>query len=1140
MRHAIILYSNATGIYDDVLAAGITPHIRYCPTFHYQTKISSVSGRVNSNRLKIEPVISDDKLSISFSIKITECNFMDFGNFSVAVTFEDKKVQTLPMYVMCYDRDRPYGDRRLEYDIKGTSIIPRTNLNLASVNELIDTGVLINALDTEKSGINVYDQDLDGKNTVYITGQASAKGVYGLAVFGRSDYGGAGQPGYQPNAFPDGVGSDCTLITVYDGFFSKDDVTTAVPNNISNVRADIDDTTWQSAEVIYQDGNYGGFFEPSKAYGALVPTWSSKKENEIATNTKETYEVVATPSTSSTTGSGISWTWKSRYFIDENDAKWSTIRVTEGFAVSVHIKELIKKADPSDPESEDEYKDLRFWGYVATPPFVYGVEGRPEYYTVSASGSTTVYYRTFILSAANQFYPILAWINSAGDSLAVYKTEQIFIDVSKVAHTYQIFADAPKDECETLPVLYNRTSSTGSWKYTAAVAKKIAHTVMPYSPPIVNDLGLSLCEDRSSVHAYMPVRPQVTDFCLGCPSGFAGPIYLRYPYRRMWDSDTDLVAYIQLQRGPKSTNVRDTIYSERIIMNGGVAWDENWGSLNQTTDYRTSHGAVTNESRWRKHGSTDVSATVEFEIPLTGMIQDSIGVKSFCGMKKPTTVKLTAKPSKSEDTATKGHVEDVTHYRWEDVEPTYTKKEAIHYNDGTGDGIKRTWDVPSHVGMQELKSYPDSQSSINSPEITTGTVTEIEEKKVEPDDSANGFADCFFHISAHSDIGKVTQGVSAVAHVSASINQRKVTTEYSEGPNGEQHSEIVEDTAINTPVAMSWTRSDGKPREARVNIIGSMQDNNRFEYVGYDKKESGDRFCYLNISKRVPYTGYNYTNELKCEKVGTVRFRRSWRREGADEDTEVFDEVPAYALVGTITATRTVHHEQLISAMGSYSPSSCEMMNRNKYVYDSTYTITQVWSVEKDEGKWSGDGIIDRYRQVVEVTKKTTTTSKIIFGTTTKYTKNSNNGDFTKTVTESLVKDGNNSQNYITLTTESESNWVDGVEQYFHQNQTSSPPSYAETREYETFDKVTKTIDGTESSIYDTYRDWEKENYDEDSFDKFELPEDDYAIIYQFAEHTEDPLWPMSGQAYADVINYDENIPHYPIGEISIKKNDSA
>ena len=841
--NVFVLYSNATGIQNAELSDGIdVRNVIHQPVITSQTKMTIISGSSGFDKdgLHIKPKLSANGKQISFELKMTACNMTISDHFTLTITTagdEETELQgvteTIKLKVICYGFDRPFlGKNFVEYDTHDGKLY-RESVMPYSVNALASVGFGDSVLDD--SGFTLFDRDdVENTNTVYYSGTPSAPGLYGLVVAAETYEGGANTPGLVPNAFPAGKGADALIISIYDGYFKKNDTAFAVSGKV--------DLEIENAPVNAPAGFnhiftlYGGNMisggSAASTGGAFTPVFSGdkwlyykhKQVNQVANNTTETHEYRLLCNANPEQPSGeLSDTWYLyyRYYLDDNKSNWSLLETAAGVEIDIPVKE---------DDNVTTYK-----AFVSVPPY-------SGWNNADASGDAAYFVKGYdffntvsLVSADNAFEPVIVYAGN-NNRLLVKSSEQngkvFFPDLAG----WGIIEDGNVSSLDTAP-------------------QTIQYTVMPYAPAKEGDAAIGIEVDSALISQALNYAN--TDICI-YSNGTAGGIWKRYPLQRLIQPEfADKLYAIVSGKDEASHRVRYEHISDSTC-SGGTSFDS-YGSITVSQPY----GQVITQSGNQSAGV--ITASFKSEIPMDGIVYDSKGIVSFYGFSDKDNMEFSIEPSDwiSRDVnVSEGYQHTVKRWYEDDVYETVTKPGYGSHE------VPRTQGRQVHVIEDEY-----GQDSSTHEYLETHTHEEVSGT------GEDGYADCLLRIGqADTADGRVLTFAPSIIGSMRGNKRYNYITETQEIVDGEVTSSDRSEKEITTGTNISGYSAEAYAREALPNSNIGKSRAQRYA----EKVQDGDFRKWFSIRKVTAFTCKKYKYEVENKLVGQGEYEVHWYPPGSN------------------------------------------------------------------------------------------------------------------------------------------------------------------------------------------------------------------------------------------------------------------
>lgn len=919
--NVFILYSAATGVRNAELAQGITPrHVRNTCKVTSETPMTIVSGSSGYSRdgLSIVPVLSADRTTITFELTLTACNFSATASFYLRVntagdSSELEGVETsLKFYVICYGMDRVYlSNNYVEYRASKGGYY-RVGLNPVSTNNLVTVGIAGNNL--RDSGFVAYDRDDDmGDNQVYYAGVVTSPGVYGISVMAQTDIGDANDPGYIPNPFPAGGGTDAHIISIYPDYYNEGDVVLGVPKDVSIVFTQGSSAAGLPDAYRVEFGlfngyveNNGGLFSPCAGESGKFNRWERKITKQIGTNTTETFEYrishFRNPDTQSVEDLA-NWYLHKRYYLDTNDASWELLATVNTLELTVSILQ--------------GETTQRHTGICITPPYTGWKDtttwGDSKYYVDGYGFFNSGY---LWVSTINAYIPI--WV---GSERGVLLKKQQVENTELVAFP----------EYEDWAVLVNGVA-------TPVEPEEVTCTVVPYAPPATNDTAIGICAspagDSNNVdklYTTHALNKDTTDLSIGFENVLGG-LWRRYPLQRLVDPGWAAGLTAKISSTQKHGTDREELR---------YTWERSKGFV--ADERRIPRRIIHDIEGFTQYIYKDningvLTARLDTKVPLTGIITDKLGVKTVCGMAESDDFDLTIGSRERYSEQVSGSRSSAEEYSRVDADE---RKEVTHkvFDRNNEHGVNYTWKVPTTYGKftWELTYVPEPS---NYPKVTTiESYNESEAKG-----KGSGIADCYLHIGQGNtaDGRRITEAASSYVSVSGSTTVPWTSTK-KEIVDGEVTSEESQSGSYRTSAGVVASYAEAFPRLAYPNAIGGTT-----EPPDTDNRTSLGNKSYrisIQVNDVLGFTGHKYSLGVECEEVGEGEYSIQWTDPDGDRRTETH-KVTCFGPVGSnefeddIIAERSGGDGEF-SYNASNNTASCRMRIHPKRSYHCKSTITR-------------------------------------------------------------------------------------------------------------------------------------------------------------------------------------------------------
>lgn len=851
--NVFFLYSNATGIFDKELADGVdVRNVIYKPVITSQTKMTILSGASGFNKkgLHITPELSADGKQITFNLKMTACNMHISDYYTITVeTAGDTETSTqgtsekFKLKIMCYGCDRPFlGNNFVEYDRRDGRLYNVSMMPYA-VNDFYSVGFGDVLLDG--SGFTIYDKDdIENKNTLRYTGSPGLPGVYGLAVEAVTYEGGANVPGHVPNSFPYGIGADARIITIYDGYFKRDDTAFAVPYEVdlkfSNAPTDAP-AGFNHAFSLY-GGNMISTGSEISTGGTFIPVfdgdrwlyWTYKKTNQVANNTTETHEyrLLCNANADNPSGKlGNIWYLYYRYYLDENkeDAAWELLESIAGIAVDIPVKENNRL---------NTYK-----AFVSVPPYsgwnnaeaygdaAYFVKGYNFFNTVS------------LVSPDNAFEPITVYAGN-NNRLLVKSSEQngkvFFPDLAG----WGIIESGSIVPLDTTP-------------------QTIQYTVVPYAPAKEGDAAICLpvpSPDGTVLYA-QALNSANTDMCIQS-NNIAGGIWKRYPLQRLLLPDK-FEAEVMLQTSTEPD--KRYLYLYDSSSTGGTSIDR-YGSVTVSNPC----GRTVREDVQGNCGKSKIFAQVF--MPLDGVVRNDKGIVNLYGF--ATELKEEEDPEiqfilpatlNKETSISDSYWHTVK--RWHD-DDVYEIVEKPGYGSHKVPKIlgRKVHAIEEEYGVKDISTYEYTKE------------TKGAEIKTTLNGKVDGLADVFLHVGQGSEEGRQLAYTASAVFSMRGMFRIPIWGSITEVVNGEVTREESLDETKTYEIDHSVTR-------AYAMVATELPNNppNPDSQSKEDDVENTTNFRkWFYVRKRTAYTCRKYEYEVKNKLIGHGEYEVHWYPPGSN------------------------------------------------------------------------------------------------------------------------------------------------------------------------------------------------------------------------------------------------------------------
>lgn len=907
-----LLYSNATGTHNAELADGINVrNVIHQPVITSQTRMSIVSGSSGFSKdgLHITPKLSADGKQIIFELKMTACNMTISDHFSITIkTAGDEKTElqgvteTIKLKVICYGFDRPFlGRNFIEYDTHDGNLY-RENVMPYSVNALASVGFGDRVM--EDSGFTLYDRDdIENTNTVYYSGTPSAPGLYGLVVAAETYEGGANTPGLVPNSFPAGKGADALIISIYDGYFKRNDTAFAVPGKVDLEieNAPVNAPAGFNHVFTLHGGNMISGGSAVSTGGAFIPvfdgdTWlyyERKQVNQVASNTTETHEYRLLCNADPEQPSGkLSDTWYLyyRYYLDDNKSNWSLLETAAGVAVDIPVKE---------DDNVTTYK-----AFVSVPPYF-------GWKDAEASGDAAYFVKGY------DFFNTVSLVSADGDfdPITVYAGNNNRLLIQSSEQNGKVF----------FPELAGwGIIESGNILPLDIAPQTIQYTVVPYAPAKEGDaaIGIEVPSADGSALISQALNYANTDICI-CSNGTAGGIWKRYPLQRLIQPEFADRLYAVVEGKDEASHRVRYEYIMDNTSTGGTYIDRN-GSI---TIYKPQGGTATQSGN---QSAGVVTASFKSEIPMNGIVCDDKGIVSLYGFSNKDSMEFSIEPSDftSRETYTSEGYKH-TGKRW-------YAEDIYEYVEKPGYGTHK---VPKTQGRQvHVIGDEYSKESSTQEYIETRTHNEVSGT------GDGGYADCLLRIGqADTANGRVlTFAPSAIGSMRGDRRYNYIT-ETQEIVDGKVISSNREEKEVTAGVGIGGYMAEAYAREALPNSnIGKSTAKKTAQKI------SGGKFRkWFYVRKITAYTCYKYVYDVENKLIGHGKYVALWHKPANPDDriTETFI-TDCYANLGefvTTTHTYCVEEGAYCALFCNNNTYSLEMRKDNVVTSSHTRVDTETW-----------------------------------------------------------------------------------------------------------------------------------------------------------------------------------------------------
>lgn len=1053
-QNTFILYSAATGESATALASGIKPkHIRQTGVVRSLTPMTINGNGFDKSGLKITPALSDDGLTCSFDIKITQCDFFLSDSFTLTFATNgdaenniEPAENTIKFKVICYGCDRPYlTNSFVEYNCAKDPLVSRKHVVPVSVNGL--ASLHIHELNIENSGIEVRDNDTDeGENVVYYNWAPGDTGAYGIAVEGVTYEGNHGVGTVDSYPFPQGRGADVLIIANYPDYYASG-YTCALATAGSITMPEY---------ALYGGvmGEYGGEFTLS---GDM---WEHKHEEYPSQNTVHHVDHQIYLSSNR-------WILQSRSYLDDAVSDWQTIATAPMATLTI--------------PAIDDGKRVTLEGVYSLPPFsgwsdtALTISGDGKYFTKEQRFLNTVN----VSSTDGYFteFPVYA-----GHGGVMYRTEK---------QTYEVTENGETRTAELIlfPDAQGWQISSGSSVLSNVQPQETTHAAVTYAPPRRDDTAFTtaakMTQEISGAIVETPV-PMAFNNDLGGMLITAGEVtagtWKRYPYHRLVAPDLNISATLTLKNATNGDYVKKDVY--KYIEYGEeppVNWNPEFWNL------RTQEEEISMESQTAS--SRDQGATVTVTFPLDGLVMGGEAIRSFAGLTKNPDVEVSYKGANTSSVEKNGFGRRWRNFEWvnKDTSKTVTL--------GNGD----TTTVPVTSGYEELQETElvDAEYSL------TTTTSAHEEVSEDGKKSGAGYADCYLHIG-QSDVedGRrmTTQAASYGGKITAEIPVviRDISTVEVDG-------EITADNTTTenttTTVGVDVARAEAYPRFALPNHIGSDRTPDTAS------SSSGDYSINITASKTTAYTGGNWERNLENTYICDGKHVVGWE----DDDGEWHDStfaIKCYAETGTASKTENTIYKSFggtasFSVKNGVATCTCRAYARLDFSSTASWILTETATKYPD-----GTPSIDQEYPVNKSSRwdKGNSTIQKLTGAQTIEVEHTGDGKYR--ITRTFAPDG-----YYTYTNDPHKNeeennasyrfeWRDHNGIVYDGNSGEEPPTITEVEEDVTLSA--KAI----RDIFDNFVSQLPQRGEE-----IEPPPEDWQYGRAYADYTDSPVLALSGSS---------------------------